>query len=326
MPSLQLNQTGDIVIQPGAALVGASPNENEVTLRFAENLPNDNYRIEIFGFDDPNKGIVGLRNEAGNLPGDLFRPTLAGTRQDTINFRLDLGPQVQGVVPQPVVRNSSGQLEQRRDTIVVYFNDDKLFVGNNANGQPLANSAENPQFYRLYYTADTVRNTDDREFLPVSVRYNASANTATLRFADDIDRLAGSNAEPSSFRLRIGTRETPPLAPVRSEAAATAIADFGTNGAAKIRLTARQVGENGNGVQVVVTQNNTNVPAVTANGRTITVELGRQNLTAQELLDLLRNNTASSNLVQAEFEPGSNPSAIVGNRNLAYSPITLLAW
>ncbi len=156
------------------------------------------------------------------------------------------------------------------------------------------------------------------------MKYNASANTATLRFADDIDRLAGSNAEPSSFRLRIGTRETAPLPPVRSEAAATVISDFGTNGAAKIRLTARQVGENGNGVQVVVTQNNTNLPAVTANGRTITVELGRQNLTAQELLDLLRNNTASSNLVQAEFEPGSNPSAIVGNRNLAYSPLTLL--
>lgn len=54
------------MIQPGAALVGASPNENEVTLRFADTLTDDAYRIEIFGFDDPARGIRGLRNVGPN--------------------------------------------------------------------------------------------------------------------------------------------------------------------------------------------------------------------------------------------------------------------
>ncbi len=322
VPNLQLTQKGDIVIQPGAALVGASPNENEVTLRFAETLPDDSYRIEIFGFDDPTKGIVGLRNDGGVNKGELFRPSLPGTRQDTIDFRLDLGPQVQGVVPQPVIRNSLGQLEQQRDTVVVYFNQDKLLVENDAQGNPTARSAENPRFYQLYYTSDTVRNTDDRLFLPVSVKYNASANTATLRFQDDINQLAGSNAAPSSFRLRIGTRESAPFAPVRSEAAATAIVDLNTAGAVKLRFTAREVGEKGSGIQVAFTNSLSGLPQVTASGRTVNVDMGRANLTAQELVDLLRNTTASSNLVQVEIESGSG-ATIVGNRVLSYSPVTL---
>ncbi len=34
---------------PGAIQVGAAPNENEVTYRFSEDLPDDLYRIEVFG-------------------------------------------------------------------------------------------------------------------------------------------------------------------------------------------------------------------------------------------------------------------------------------
>jgi Bacterial Ig domain/Bacterial pre-peptidase C-terminal domain/Dockerin type I domain/GEVED domain len=312
-----LSQSNDIVIKPGSALVGANPNENEVTVRFAEALPDDNYRIEIFGFDDPLKGIVGLKGG-----GQLFVPTVSGQRQETIDFRLDLGPQVRGVVPQPVVRNSSGQLQQQRDTIVVYFNNDKLLVENEINGQPKAQSAENPQFYQLYYTSDTVRNTDDQLFTPVSVKYNSVANTATLRFATDINLLAGSNADPSSFRLRIGTREAAPAPAVRSEASATAIVDPGTNGAVKLRFTAKQVGEAGNGVQVVFTNTRNGTPSVTANGKIITVDMGRDTLTAQQLVDLLRNSSASASLVTTELESGSG-NTVVGNRSLSYSPVTL---
>ena len=98
---LQLNQVNDVVVVPGAILVGQSPDENEVTVRFSENLTDDNYRIEIFGFDDPGLGIVGLRNvPTTNTKGDLFVPSKPRTRQDTIDFRLDLGPQVVSVVPQ----------------------------------------------------------------------------------------------------------------------------------------------------------------------------------------------------------------------------------
>src|SRR5207253_2415976 len=106
------------------------------------------YRIEIFGFDDPVRGIVGLRNVGSSgAPGNLFVPSLTGTRQNTVDFRLDLGSQVTAVVPQPVVRGAGGQLIQQRDTVVVYFDADKLLVENDAFGLPTARSAENPAFY-----------------------------------------------------------------------------------------------------------------------------------------------------------------------------------
>lgn len=93
------------------------------------------------------------------------------------------------MVPQPVQR-VNGQLQQLRDTIVVYFDSDKLLVENDSFGQPTANSVENPAFYQLIYTDDTVRNTDDIYFAPSTVTYNASSNTATLRFAGDINDLS----------------------------------------------------------------------------------------------------------------------------------------
>ncbi len=322
---IQLTQANDQLVIPGAMLVGANPDENEVTVRFSEGLPDDNYRIEIFGFDDPVRGITGLRNVGtGGQPGSLFIPSTPGTRQNTIDFRLDLGSQVTAVVPQPVVRNPNGQLTQQRDTIVVYFDNDKLFVENDATGQPRPNSAENPAFYQLIFTRDSVRNTDDIYFTPTSVKYNATTNSATLKFAGDINDLPGSNAGPSSFRLRIGTRETQPIAPRFSEAAATVISDLNTGGLAKVRFTARQVGEAGSGVQVVVINTNNQTPTATAVGRTVTIDMGRQNLTAQELVDLVRNSSAASALVAVQLEAGSSPTAVVGNRDLAYSPLTLV--
>ncbi|HBE71335.1 MAG TPA: hypothetical protein DDW52_24580, partial [Planctomycetaceae bacterium] len=226
-----VNSTNDQILTPGAVLIGQTPAENEVTYRFADTLKDDNYRIEIFGYDDPNLGVVGLRNvsDVDGEAGMLFQPTVDGTRQDTIDFRLDLGPQVLTVVPQPVVRTPAG-LVQQRDTVVVYFDNDKLLVENDAAGQPTSRSVENPEFYQLIFTSDTVRNTDDIVFLPSDVSYNASTNTATLRFAGDINDLPGSAFGPATFRLRIGTRESMPAAPTRMEAAATVITDLNTDG------------------------------------------------------------------------------------------------
>ncbi len=320
---IPVNRTNDTVLQPGAILVGESPNENEVTFRFAENLKDDNYRIEIFGFDDPVAGVVGLRNTATSGLGELFVPSASGTRKDTVDFRLDLGPQVTAVVPQPVVR-VNGQLQQQRDTIVVYFDSDKLLVENNSAGQPTSRSVENPEFYQLIFTQDTVRNTDDTTILPTSVKYNAAANTATLRFATDINDLLGSNAGPATYRLRIGTRETTPATPTHSEGTANAITDLNTGGAVKLRLTSRQIGEVANGIQVVFVNSLSGTPSVTAAGNLVTVDLGRADLTAQDLLDLLQNSTASSNLFSTSFEPGSVASTIVGNANLAFSPVKLV--
>ena len=270
---IAVNQTGDRVLTPGAVLVGQSPNENEVTMRFAEDLKDDNYRIEIFGFDDPPSGVVGLRNKVPIGQGDLFVPSIAGTRKDTLDFRLDLGPQVTAVVPQPVVRVGTA-LQQQRDTIVVYFDNDKLLVENNSAGAPTARSVENPAFYQLIFTSDTVRNTDDTTFLPTSVKYNAATNSATLKFAVDLNDLMGPAAEPATYRLRVGTRETTPASPTRSEATANVITDLNTGGAVKLRLTSREVGESAGGIQVVFQNTHSGTPSVVAAGRTVTVDIG----------------------------------------------------
>ncbi|HUP79642.1 MAG TPA: hypothetical protein VM260_13910, partial [Pirellula sp.] len=321
---LQLNQVNDSLVVPGAILVGQSPDQNEVTVRFAENLIDDNYRIEIFGFDDPGLGIVGLRNvPTSSLQGDLFVPSKARTRQDTIDFRLDLGPQVVSVVPQPIVR-VNGQLRQQRDTIVVYFDSDKLLVENDVNGRPTNRSAENPEFYRLILTADTVRNTDDQFFTPSSVVYNAASNTAALRFAGDINDLAGAISGPTTFRLRIGTRESAPIQPTRQEAAATVITDLNTNGAAMLRFTSRQVGEAGSGVQVAFTNSGTAGPSVTAAGKIVSVNIGGPTVSALQVFNAIRASSAAMSLVSVDFEPGSNTAIVVGNRTLSYSPLTLL--
>ena len=209
---IALTANNDVVVVPGAVIIGDTPNENEVTLRFAENLPDDLYRLEIFGFDDSVRGVTGLRN----VNGDLFIPRDPNTRQDTIEFRLDLGSKVTGVVPQPVTRNSSGQLQQARDTIVVYFDDEKLFVDNDSFGNPRPGSVEDIRFYQLIETKDTVRNTDDFVVLPDSAVYNASANTVTLKFRDDINKLRVGGST-STFRLRVGTSEAIPAVPVRMQ-------------------------------------------------------------------------------------------------------------
>lgn len=322
---IRLTQTNDIVVQPGMRSVGENPDENEVTVRFAENLIDDQYRIEVFGFDDPTLGIVGLRNVGENgLPGSLLIPSKPNTRSDTVDFRLDLGPQVISVVPQPVVR-LNGQLSQQRDTIVVYFDKEKLLVENDAQGRPTSRSVENPDFYQLIFTRDTIRNTDDgAAFKPISVRYNVASNTATLVFASDLDTLPGSGAGPVTYRLRIGSRETQPLAPTRNEAAANAITDFNTAGAVKVRFTANQIGEAGSGVQVeFVNSLNGNPPAVTVVGRKITVDLGTATVTAKEVVDAILLVPAATSLVSIDYEPGSVPSTVIGNRLLSYSPVTL---
>ncbi|XZE21482.1 tandem-95 repeat protein [Pirellulaceae bacterium SH449] len=314
--SIVMRTDNDVIVQPGAVIIGDRPNENEVTLRFAENLPDDVYRLEVFGFDDAGRGITGLRN----LDGQLFQPSMSGTRQDTIEFRLDLGSRVTGVVPQPVVRSANGELTQLRDTIVVYFDDDKLFVENDANGNPTSASAENPEFYQLYFTANTVRNTDDDIFFPVSARYNASANTVTLRFNDDLDRLAGPSSNPSAFRLRVGTRESRPMEPVQSEAAATAIIDMNTDGAARVRFTARAIGSAGNGITVnFVNSNNPNggEPTVTVNGSAITVDLVSSTTTVDQVIAALETSAAAT-LVRTTLEPGSQGNFVVGSRPINY--------
>jgi hypothetical protein len=131
-PDRQLGTGDDVQLVPGLVTLG-DIRQNEVVVRFAENLPDDHYRIDVFAFDDPVSGVTALRN----IGGELFVPSTAGARTETINFRLSLGALVEAVVPQPVVRLANGSLEQRRDEVIVYFNEDPLFVENDpATGLP----------------------------------------------------------------------------------------------------------------------------------------------------------------------------------------------
>ena len=178
-PDQTFGTDDDVLINPGLVTLGET-NENEVVVRFVEALPDDNYRIEIFGFDDPALGIVGL----GNLDGDSFMPSDPSRQSEVVDFELRLGALVEAVVPQPVLRvpdgNGGSELVQNRDEIVVYFNEDELFIENDANGDPTLRSAENPRFYQLLFTQETVRTTDDLLFFPEEVVYDAATHTARL--------------------------------------------------------------------------------------------------------------------------------------------------
>lgn len=214
-----LGTADDVEIQPGSVSVG-TPDANEVLVRFADALPDDRYRIEVFAFDDPAAGIVGLRNTADDgSPGMLLQPRGSNSRIEVRDFDLQLGALVESVVPQPVVRLADGTLQQRRDQVVVYFNE-PMFVedvpGTRANpavagsGQPTDRSVHNPRFYQLLFTRETVRNTDDILFLPTSVRYDDASQTATLTFAKDLELLIRENISDGgvgggTYRLRLGS-------------------------------------------------------------------------------------------------------------------------
>ncbi len=318
---INLSQNSDIVLTPGAIQVGLAPNDNEVTYRFAEELPDDLYRIEVFGFDDAPRGVVGLRNVGTR---DLFVPSQPGTRQETIDFRLDLGTKITGVVPQPVVRTGSGTLSQLRDTIVVYFDGDSQFVGSTAAGVPFAISVENPSYYQLIYTSDSVRNTDDVVFKPTSVKYNAIANTATLKFEKDINNLPGSLPN-ASFRLRVGTRETlpsavNPISPVRSSGTASIVTDFNSNGAVRLRISSQLPGEGVTQPNLLITKQTSSTPVViSVSGVRVTASLN-PTATANDLILAIRGNAAASNLIALALDSGS-VSTVIGSLYINYGPL-----
>lgn len=209
---------GDPTIIPGFLGFADSGNPRVVVARFAETLPDDQYVIEIAGYDDtdPNNPIVGLRN----VDGTLFsppRPEDTSQPKQTILLDIEVGPRVIGIVPQPVVGVGAGRV-QMRDTVHVYFNNDPL---SNPNAGVITTATSSlsvvqPQFYKLLYTHDTVENTDDgAPFEPMSVEYDPALNRATLTFADDLSILtpAAANNGSGTYRLRVGSGDPLPAPP-----------------------------------------------------------------------------------------------------------------
>lgn len=179
--------------------VGIGDVPEEVVIRFAENLPDDDYQILLDG-----TSLTPIRSMSGE--------TLNNGADTEFDFSLDLGARIIAVDPQPVTRNSTtGAITQARNQIVLHLNDDDLLQG----------SAENVQFYQLIFTNDTVSNLDDNNLdglsatppetiNPASAVYDSAADTVTLTFAgNSIDEIAGAG----TYRLRVGTNESIPIPP-----------------------------------------------------------------------------------------------------------------
>jgi hypothetical protein len=172
-----------VQVSPGYLAIGDT--NQEVVMRFADPLPDDTYRIVLVGQNTVATPVI-LRDAANNPYNGGFN--------DFVQFELDLGAQVLAVVPQPVDRAANGTLVQRGRDIDVYFNTDTLNTA----------SAQNPAFYQLILTGNTVSPLDDaaNTFNPTQVVYNAAQNKATLTFASPLHVL---NPRNEAIRLRIGT-------------------------------------------------------------------------------------------------------------------------
>ena len=193
LTQLTLLSGDDVSITP--AYIGLGDTDREVVIRFAETLPDDFYLIDILG-----SGPFALRNAAG-LP-------FNGGVSQSVRFDLDLGTNIQAVVPQPVIRAANGTLTQQRNQIHVYFNDDDLNTI----------EAVKPEFYQLVYTRNTLSGLDDISFRPSGVSYDASLNRVALTFNRNIDSfvdpITSASLPIAAMRLRIGNSESPSTSPV----------------------------------------------------------------------------------------------------------------
>ncbi len=232
---LVLSGVTDVEIVPG--YVGFGDTNREVVMRFAESLPDDRYRVEILG-----RGTSALKNLNGVAYNDGIDTAVA--------FELDLGAQIESIVPQPVERLADGSLKANYNVIDVYFNNDDLVVPGqirsvngltieqlrvqrpalffqnsdiilNQAGTPFTPDALSPQFYQLFHLNNSLSNTDDTRILPTAVRYYPDADRVSLTFSRDlanlIDPVGGGALSASELRLRIGTNEPKPLPPVLIE-------------------------------------------------------------------------------------------------------------
>ena len=188
--TLMLAGADDVVIEPGYVGLGDSP--HEVIFRFAERLPDDLYRVDIAG-----SGSRVLRNVHGFGLNDATDNQIDDGRDFSLEFELDLGPQVMAVVPQPIVRMADGSLTQRTNQIEIFFNDDEL--------DPIR--ATNPAYYQLIDTGNTVSPWDDVVHRPKQVQYFPASNRVMLTFDKALDRLSPAG---NVLRLRIGTNEKVP--------------------------------------------------------------------------------------------------------------------
>ena len=209
--------SNDAQITPGFIGIGTQP--NTVVMRFSTPLPDDLYQVTIVG-SGPN-ALTNASNEAFNK----------GVNQSQ-QFRLNLGPQVLAVVPQPISLPDpvTGVRSQAANEIDVYFNE-RLQEWAGHPGQL------DPSLFQLIATKNTATTADDTVYVldpsvPTStpvvyadgtthvagqVFYNAANNEAKLVFGQTalVSGPINLNAlGTGSFRLRFGNSDTPQQAPL----------------------------------------------------------------------------------------------------------------
>ncbi|MGH7136440.1 MAG: hypothetical protein ACREHD_11920, partial [Pirellulales bacterium] len=212
----------DVTVTPG--FIGIDPAQpNEVDMRFSSTLPDDLYQITIVG-----SGNNALKDTSGLN----FSSQSATNPNYTQDFRLQLGPQVLSVVPQPVTRDASGNLLANNNEIDVYFNEPVQTLPGDA-------THLDPNQFELISTGNSSATSDDKVFVadpsvnsitpvtagsqtiyhvPGSVLYNAGNNEARIVFqsgggAISVNSLAAYAGVTGSdaFRLKIGNNNELPL-------------------------------------------------------------------------------------------------------------------
>ncbi|HJT30698.1 MAG TPA: hypothetical protein VJ783_01440, partial [Pirellulales bacterium] len=220
----------DVRIFPG--FIGIGSQTNEVVMRFSSPLPDDLYQITIIGAG-PN-ALTNQVTTGGGGSGGLGGGQGEGTSQGALpfnggvnysqDFRLNLGPQVLSVVPQPISPalpdpNNPGKLLPRTEAsneIDVYFNEAL---------DPT--SASNPALYQLIRTKNTSTTADDTVVTPTEAIYVSSYNEVRLIFGQYNslgDFTAPNSLDPNSpnldqmpneaLRLRIGNTDQPQQSPL----------------------------------------------------------------------------------------------------------------
>jgi hypothetical protein len=215
----------DVTVTPG--FIGIDPAQpNQVDMRFSAPLPDDLYQITVVG-----GASAGAFKDTAGVSFNSQNPTSANYTQ---NFRLQLGPQVLSVVPQPVTRNASGSLVANNNEVDVYFNEPVQTLPGDA-------THLDPSQFELISTNNSASTNDDVVFIadpkattipagpsadgfwhvPGSVIYNAANNEARIVFQNaggpiTVNQLAAAAGVTGSdaFRLRVGNNTLPLPAPV----------------------------------------------------------------------------------------------------------------
>ncbi|HUG68036.1 MAG TPA: hypothetical protein VMM76_09800 [Pirellulaceae bacterium] len=391
IPTVTLSGANDIVIKPGFLGPGAAPKENEIIVRFADTLPDDLYRIDVFGTHP----LLALRNtdRGCTYNGDS---SLVNSGARRVAFSSTTTPSQMALALAAAVTNTPGigiTASAAGGRVTLTGNSTATLsngiVGASRGLDTFVTSAENPNFYKLFFTRETVENTDDTAFVPTSVQYDPATDSAVLTFAAPLEELERTsrftanattnvitslshrlvdgdlvrvdstttlpgglqpgvnyfvvNRTPDTFqlathpdnvplditstgigehefrtevgpgvmRLRIGTDEARPAAPVAVGLNVEAMSNFNNNVTVRFQsdeLTAEQFGS---AIRVTLTKSDhrgPSVPRVTVRGNQVTVDLNTNlgnESTAQDLVNAINADGRSRALMFASIDSGN---------------------